>query len=146
MKTHGMTRGKEHNAWAHMHDRCRNPRNPAFAGYGGRGISVCERWGQFEAFLEDMGRAPGRQYSLDRIDNDGDYTPSNCRWATPGAQSRNRRNSILVTAFGETKVAKDWASDPRCAVSYPGLKYRISRGMDAVAALTIPDRRGGRRA
>lgn len=98
-KTHGMAGSKIYNIWQHMHRRCYDTRTPAYANYGGRGIKVCKRWFKFENFLKDMGEAPtGR--TLDRRKNDGNYTPSNCRWATGREQVTNRRCSRNVFLDG----------------------------------------------
>jgi len=95
-KRHGETIGgkptAEYRTWCSMRSRCRNPKTPGYAYYGGRGISVCERWnGSFENFLEDMGRRPTSEHSIDRINVNGNYEPVNCRWATKSEQTKNRR-------------------------------------------------------
>lgn len=89
--THNLTLTVEHRAWINLRARCSNPKHNSWEHYGGRGIKVCKRWDKFEHFLEDMGRRPSDTHSIDRINNDGDYTPKNCRWATKSQQSLNQR-------------------------------------------------------
>jgi hypothetical protein len=84
---------KTHKSWTAMLQRCNNPKNTSFKDYGGRGIKVCERWSDFENFLQDMGERP-KNKTLDRINVNGDYEPNNCRWATLSEQQRNRRCKI----------------------------------------------------
>jgi hypothetical protein len=94
--------------WARMLQRCNNPKYIGYTNYGGRGIKVCERWHKFENFFEDMGECP-RGMTLDRKDNNGDYTPDNCRWATPTEQANNRRSNIWKEYKGEWKTIAQWA-------------------------------------
>lgn len=81
-----------YHTWASMLARCENPNNTRYADWGGRGIRVCDRWHDFRNFLSDMGEKP-KAHSIDRINNDGNYEPGNCRWATMREQNRNRRNT-----------------------------------------------------
>jgi len=90
--THGLRHTPEYNSWAGMKQRCTNPKHHKFPNYGGRGIRICERWlHSFESFLDDMGRRPTNMHSIERLDNDGNYEPSNCVWADKSKQARNRR-------------------------------------------------------
>lgn len=107
--THGKCGSPEHNSWHSMKLRCLNRNDPAYWRYGGRGITVCERWRvSFENFLADMGPRP-KGSSLDRIDNNSGYSPDNCRWATRSEQANNQRRSNFITHGGETRIASDWS-------------------------------------
>jgi hypothetical protein len=95
---HGRRRTTEYFIWRNFRQRCTNPKDPCFKNYGGRGISVCDRWNKFENFFADMGeRPPG--LTLDRRNNDGDYDKGNCRWATRSEQNLNRRPSRRQRPF-----------------------------------------------
>lgn len=93
--THGMTGTQTYRSWSGMVQRCTNSKNPKYPDYGGRGVKVCERWLSFDNFLADMGASP-QGYSIDRIDVNGNYEPSNCRWASAKTQRSNRRDSAKV--------------------------------------------------
>jgi hypothetical protein len=95
-KTHGMAKTPEYYSWQNMWRRCTDPRQAGYKNYGGRGITVCERWRDFAAFYSDMGPRP-EGLMLERVDNDGGYSPENCRWATRLEQNRNRRQPRLST-------------------------------------------------
>lgn len=110
---HGHTVGYKHSseymAWSKMKDRCYNKNDNAYFRYGKRGIIVCESWLiSFENFIKDMGIKPTSGHSIERIDNNGNYEQSNCRWATKTDQARNRRSNVLVTYNGETHCIREW--------------------------------------
>lgn len=138
-KTHGEggqgNTTPEYRSWCHLKNRCQNPNNAAFRFYGGRGITVCESWSNsFESFLKDMGRKPSSKHSIDRIDVNGNYEPSNCRWATQMEQSMNKRNTIQICAFGKTMTTKEWAQET--GIFARTIRYRINSGWNAEIAVT----------
>lgn len=104
----GRVRSRTYRIWQAMLNRCRNPKTSNYKDYGGRGITVCERWRVFAAFLADMGECPP-DHSIDRKENDGNYEKGNCMWSTRHTQTRNKRTNRLITFNGETKCLKDWA-------------------------------------
>jgi len=123
-----------------MRDRCGNERDAAYKNYGGRGIRVCQRWeDSFEAFLADMGRRPSPNHSIDRINNDGDYEPGNCRWATRKEQLDNRRPSkklVMVTYAGREISLSELArltGKPRMF-----LWWRLRKGWPVQEAVDLP--------
>ena len=107
---HKMSHSPEYYTWDAMIQRCTNAGAISFNHYGGRGITVCDRWlNSFENFLADMGERPSKDHSIDRINNNGNYDPSNCRWATRKEQNRNRRNSRWVGVEGCVKTIAEWS-------------------------------------
>lgn len=112
-KKHGRSYSSEYRTWANLKDRCMNPNSKGFKGYGGRGITVCDRWSIFENFFIDMGARPTPNHSIERVDNNLGYSKDNCVWATRKQQQRNRRNTRLITFNGETLCLSAWAEKQR---------------------------------
>lgn len=123
-KSRGRKTDETYSTWCAMWTRCTNPNQGAWARYGGRGISVCDRWRDFSAFLADMGKRP-QGCTLDRIDVNGNYEPANCRWATASQQRRNQRNSICIEYKGQLKPLAEWAE--HMGLHYSTLYNRIYR-------------------
>lgn len=124
--------------WCAMIQRCTNSNNPNWENYGGRGIKICTRWLKFENFLEDMGEKP-KNKTLNRIDNNGNYDPSNCEWSTCKEQNRNRRSNHLISLNGVTKTIVEWAEE--IGFPYSTLNARLQRGMSDEEAITTPLRK-----
>jgi hypothetical protein len=142
--SHGVPRPPGYKAWYSMIRRCRDSNHPGFHNYGGRGISVCERWKEsFWNFNADMGVRPTRYHTIERIDNDGNYEPGNCRWATRKEQARNTRHNVMLTIEGETMCVAAWAE--RVGLSSGALKYRLSQGWAHERAVFTPRHPSGRR-
>lgn len=141
---HGQIGTRLYNIWNGMKQRCHNENSTSYDNYGGRGIVVCDEWrNSFTSFFRwAESTAYDDTLSIDRIDNDGNYEPSNCRWATWEQQNNNRRSSRWVDAFGERRTIQDWTRDPRCKVGKRGLAKRLNRGWPAEEAITAPGRRG----
>jgi hypothetical protein len=143
-KTHGLSRTKLYRVWIDLNRRCNVASCPDFYHYGGRGIRVCKEWeDSFESFHAwAASNGYSHNLSIDRIDNNGNYDPSNCRWATPLEQNRNRRTNQLITFRGETKTITEFAI-------HHGLKprtlfERIKSNWDVELALTKAPRNWGR--
>lgn len=124
---------RTYSTWKAMVARCRNPSFPGYSDYGGRGITVCSEWLDFTNFLADMGDRPAGR-TLDRRDNDGPYTPDNCRWATPAEQSNNRRTNRVVEFQGRKLTTAQWSRE--VGLSRNVLFTRLSYGWSVERALT----------
>ena len=119
--------------------RCNNPTRPEYPNYGGRGIRVCDEWEDYVVFRDwAMAHGWSKGLHVDRIDNDGDYSPTNCRIVTPAQNARNKRSTRWITVFGETKSMLDWSEDSRCPVAYETLESRLRAGWTPEEALTAP--------
>lgn len=140
--THKDTKSREYSAWCSMIDRCCNEDSRAYPSYGGRGIVICKQWRHnYPRFLEDMGRRPGDGYTLERIDVNGNYEPSNCRWATWAEQNRNKRSNRKVTVRGVTKNLSDWSRLSENNINT--IKDRLNRGWDVELAVFLPAQKRG---
>ena len=131
LRTHGHARSKTvsltYRSWVAMKNRCNNPNSADYYNYGAIGVKVCERWANdFELFMADMGERPSRNYSLDRIDTFGDYSPDNCRWATAKEQANNRKRKVLFDFRGARKTLTQIAQE--LGTSRQAIRYRIKAG------------------
>lgn len=123
LRTHGMTRTPIYKIWRGMIRRCENPQHKHYKEYGGRGVKVCSRWHIFENWYADLGERPSPKHTLERIDNNGDYEPGNCKWATRKEQQNNTRRNHLIEFNGEIKNLKQWSEI--LGINYTTLKMRI---------------------
>lgn len=140
--THGMSNHRVHHIWRQMKNRCneRYSTSPWAKQYAGRCVKVCDRWlNSFADFYADMGDPPTETHTLDRIDNDGDYTPTNCRWATRKEQANNTSRNRKITIDGETKTLSEWCDVYK--MPYISVCTRLRRGMGIIEALTKSNKR-----
>lgn len=138
--SHGLAKTRAYQVYNNMIKRCTDPTYPQYKDYGGRGIKVCDRWLKSVAhFVEDMGERP-KGYTIERIDNDGNYTPENCKWITKKEQSYNRRNNRNITFGGKTQAITKWAKET--GLGAMTIQCRIDRyGWSIEKALTTPSKR-----
>jgi len=133
-RRHGLSHLPEALIWRAILGRCTNKNHTSYPDYGGRGIEVCERWKtDFLAFYEDMGPRPSTKHSVERKDNNGPYSPENCRWATKAEQDANKRTSIKVTIKGRTQTVAQWADELK--INRKTVYARIQRGVAPAQAL-----------
>lgn len=139
VKTHGLRNVPEYVVWCGIRKRCLDQTADNFSYYGGRGITVCERWKiDFSAFYTDMGQRPAPGFSIDRIDNNGPYEKSNCRWATRKEQANNRRkrsDGDMLEFQGRTQTISQWAEE--IGLKKHTLYYRLKRGWPVQRALSL---------
>lgn len=140
-RKHGMKRSRLYSIWSNMIDRCTRPTIRSWDRYGGRGITVCDAWQDFTGFRDwAMANGYADDLTLERVDNDGNYQPDNCKWIPRADQARNRGNSLRLEWDGQTKTLSDWIKDPRAVVSYHTAYGRIQRGWNVEKAVTTPPR------
>ena len=138
-KSHGLTETDEYHSWCSMKGRCHNPSNKKYPSYGGRGITLCDRWmDSFENFLADMGKRPTPRHSIDRINNDLGYSPENCRWATAKEQSLNTRRNVFIEFDGKRLTCSQW--EEVTGINRACIAKRIKRGWSAHKTLTTKSR------
>lgn len=141
-RRHGMSKTIVYRKWLGMKSRIFNKKNSHYDRYGGRGISICERWMVFENFAADMGPMPSKKHEIDRKNNDGNYEPSNCRWATRKEQTRNYSRNRLMTIDGVTRVLAEWSEIsgiPSCNI----ISRIDTHGWPEKMAVFEPVRKGG---
>lgn len=133
---HGDVNSPLHKRWMGMHSRCKNVNNKT---YGGKGITVCDEWKEYEPFrVWSLNNGFREDLQIDRIDGDKGYAPDNCRWVSASINSQNRSVARNLTAFGETKCLSEWVRDTRCKITERGILYRIKRGWSVEDAIASP--------
>lgn len=138
--THLQSRTPEYKTWSIMKQRCLNIKHDSYSTYGGRGIKVCPRWLEsFESFLSDMGRKPSKDHSIERVNNNGDYEPSNCVWATKWEQAKNRSTNRFLEFNGQRLCLMDWSR--KVGIPFRTLRGRILCGWSTERILTEPVRK-----
>lgn len=134
---HAMSKSHTYKSWKSMKSRCYDKNDKDYPRWGGRGITVCDSWkNSFIEFYKDMGDRPNG-HTIDRIDNNGNYEPKNCRWAVPKVQSNNTRKNYYIEYMGKTQTVKQWAEELK-TVEYKTILYRLRNGWETHAALTTP--------
>lgn len=139
-RTHGESKCPEWISWHSMRARCQYQTSINFERYGGRGVKVCDRWQKYENFLADMGRKPTPAHTLDRIDPDGHYEPTNCRWASKVEQANNRRDNHRITIGGRDVTIRDAIREAGSVISVRGAVLRLQKGMPPELAVSLPSR------
>lgn len=136
MKTHKMSNHPIHKAWMKMNSRCNNPNYQHYHRYGGRGINICKRWERFEDFYSDMKDTWRPGLTLERNDNDKDYEPTNCRWASWEEQFNNRSTSVFIVCNGVKKTVSEFAK--QYGIGRSTIEYRIKSGWTIEEAVLTP--------
>lgn len=134
---HNLLNSPEYKSWQGMRQRCENPNSDSFKNYGARGICVCKKWRTFNNFYLDMGRKPSPEYTIERLNNDGNYSKNNCVWATKKQQGRNKRNNHIIVFMGQTKCLAEWSE--LLDIAYPVLQQRLGKyGWSVWESFTTP--------
>ena len=134
---HGLRHTPEYEIWLQIRMWCKNPKNPGYANYGGRGITICKRWDDFANFIADMGKRPSAKHSIDRVNNDKGYSTFNCKWATSLEQGSNKRNNRKITLDGRTQTMAQWTRE--IGISAATIHARLARGDSIADALRPAD-------
>lgn len=134
---HGLRKSRLFSIWASMKSRCFNPNFPSYKSYGGRGITICKEWLEFKNFHEwALSNGYADNLTIDRIDNNGNYEPSNCRWTNSKTQSRNTRRNVNITINDETNALIEWCEIYK--INYKTVRDRLHRGWNILDALRKP--------
>jgi len=135
-RTHGMSKTRQYTIWSHVIDRCTNANSDYYKNYGGRGITVCEKWRKFEGFWEDMQNGYADDLTIERDNNDGNYEKGNCRWATKSEQNRNTRRSVKLSFRGNVKNLSEWSRE--VGISSMTIRHRLMNGWSIERSFTEP--------